>query len=131
MPGTMIYSGADVLAYITTEGLYCGQLQSALVSTSLDSELENEEEAVSSFEELYKVYPNPTYGPFTLELLNIDEAQDYYIEILNTMGTMILKMKLEGATHHTFDFSDQSTGIYFIRLIRGEQAGIKKLIINR
>ncbi len=67
----------------------------------------------------YKIFPNPTSGKFIVKSKGIEK-----IEILNTKGTQIYIGK-----EKEIDLSQESNGIYFIKVTTDKQTITKKLII--
>ncbi len=66
-----------------------------------------------SKENAFKVYPNPSNGIFTLELLN---AQNASIEIRNVLGKVVYA---NATLNHTYDIdlSSYAKGLYFLSII--------------
>lgn len=124
----LVEPGAYLHAYITTEGIYCFQPVGMLASeeqqpTEFDV-IESPELGVSFF----KLYPNPTPGIFTLEMLDTPASSDLVVEIYTIIGERILLKELEGSKFHDFNLSEMARGIYLVRVIRGDEMGIEKVI---
>jgi hypothetical protein len=127
LPGTMIQSGGYMLAYITTNGLYCGSLQSAIVSTDTSaSPIEPAPDPFATND--FRLYPNPTSGMFTLEFSTDAGPQDCIIQVFSMGGNRILYQELHGVLKESFDLSSMQTGIYLVQIIRGEKAVSEKII---
>lgn len=125
LPGTVINSGSQFLAAITTNGNYCGSLQSALVANPINEE----EEILPDLNgQSFKVYPNPTTGRFTLVRNENMEDGHNYLQVVGMLGNQILYKELDQSGQFDFDLTGQQAGIYFIRLISGDQAETIKLI---
>ena len=69
------------------------------------------------------IYPNPTTGIVFVKADNIQK-----IEITNINGQIIKTIK--NMTTNSFDISNQSKGIYFIKVITNEGISIGKLILK-
>lgn len=78
----------------------------------------------------FNVFPNPTPGHFTLELTDADEASTIVAEIYSILGERILKQELTAKPQYQFDLSVQQPGIYFIRVMMGDEVGVEKIIKN-
>ncbi len=70
------------------------------------------------------LYPNPTTGSFTIEL--VEESN---ISIYNMLGQQIMQLgKVSGLQH--FDIGNAPKGLYFIQIQNGNQTEVKKLIVE-
>ena len=70
-------------------------------------------------------YPNPTTDKFTIEINNQNES--YNLEILNTIGQIILNKKITNQVEQV-DLSGQSSGIYFVKLQTAGNTIVRKII---
>jgi phosphotransferase system IIA component len=128
--GTLIKSGGSLHAWITTDGQYCDQPEVLLAAAIEDEEIpvpESEpdlESDVSSF----KVYPNPTTGEFTLELLDYNEVSSIVVEIYTIQGIIVSSTQLPSGKLFNFSLTDRSPGIYLIRVLKDETVSIGKII---
>lgn len=88
----------------------------------------NDLESVSDF----SVFPNPTSGNVTIQIASL-ESRDMELRLQNISGvTMITRdLSLSQATQRVqLNLENLTTGIYFVRLIDGNQSVAKKLIIK-
>ena len=70
------------------------------------------------------LYPNPTSGQFTLEL--VEESR---VTIYNMLGQQTLQLdKVSGIQH--IDMGNAPKGLYFIQIQNGSQTEVKKIIIE-
>ena len=78
-----------------------------------------------------RTYPNPTNGitNISFELVNNSEVQ---IEIINITGVIVIKKIFRNIEEleYQIDLSNQSNGLYFIRLKINNQIVVKNLIKN-
>ncbi|MBE0661406.1 MAG: S8 family serine peptidase [Bacteroidales bacterium] len=126
LDGTHFHNGSYVLARITTTSDYCA-LPPALLAfgeeKSEDAEITthlNEESG------LFRVYPNPTTGRFTIELSEI--AKTVMVEIYGVMGEQILRQEVSGFMMYELDLSSQPRGIYIVRVLSGDELEIQRVI---
>jgi hypothetical protein len=77
---------------------------------------------------LFKVFPNPTTGHFTLMLKEVDETTVVTVEILNLMAERIISAQLTPANQYQFDLSERQSGIYLIRVVMDDEVGVEKII---
>lgn len=74
------------------------------------------------------VYPNPNEGTFTVDLRKFNTANDVQVQLFNINGQLIYQRK---ATETLFEINtDETSGIYFLRLTSGSQVMNKKVIIS-
>jgi PKD repeat protein len=123
--GTSVSPNGYLHGYITTNGQYCGVAKASMVAVIKESE-------TSSFIEptLFRVFPNPTSGKLTIELLGIDAAQPVRIEIYTTMGEKITTVPLSGNQKYELSLAERPAGLYFIRLVSGDYSNTQKIILS-
>jgi hypothetical protein len=124
LPGTNVYPGGYLHAYITLDGTYCCSLPGNKLAEV--AEVVPEQEAGS----IFKVYPNPTDGNLYLELDQKYRDVKTEINIFGITGKVVLIKELFGSDSYQFSFTDGSKGIYFIRVIMGDRIETKKIIVN-
>ena len=71
------------------------------------------------------IYPNPSGGIFKIELKN---SEILSVEVYNVSGQLVLKKEALG--NQQVDINNQSTGLYFLKIITENEA-ITTQIINR
>jgi hypothetical protein len=120
LPGTQAQNGSYLHAWITTDGTYCNPPPAVLLATP---EIVNENGRLA-----FKVYPNPTPGICTLEILESEDFSTMLLEIYNILGENIVSAYLPSDKYYTIDLSKRNRGIYFIRLMIGDKVGVKKVI---
>lgn len=126
LPGTVVQSGGYLWAHISN--VYCYQAPPILAV---------EEEVVAELQlpvlpqpgnELFMVYPNPTTGNFTLALSSDDSLQPSELEIYSILGERLLQQRLQGQQQYMLDLSLNPRGIYLIRVIRGNEMKVERII---
>ena len=70
------------------------------------------------------LYPNPTTGCFTLELV-----EESLVTIYNVVGQQTLQLDKVSGTQH-IDMGNAPKGLYFIQIQNGSQTEVKKLIVE-
>ncbi|MCX6280017.1 MAG: T9SS type A sorting domain-containing protein [Bacteroidetes bacterium] len=125
---TKVENGGYLKASITTNSSYCMLNKSAITlnEEELPKEIKTAEmnEAVA----LFAISPNPTFGAFTLKMIDFETTQIIHLEVYSMMGEMVMQSKLFGQRQYDFDLSGRSKGVYFIRVISGDKMGVEKLI---
>jgi hypothetical protein len=122
LPGTTVLPGGYMWGYISTT--YCGTKSPAIVATPTgDDELP----AISQ-KTAFKIYPNPTTGNFTLEQTSGTQFQVVNVEIYSMRGGKVMTRQLTGDKKHDFSISEFPAGLYFVKVVAGEDAETLKLI---
>ena len=71
----------------------------------------------------FVIYPNPSHGIYKLQLKNNSSTK---LTILNSMGQVIKMADINGQT--LIDLSAYANGIYFVRIVQGDQIYYSKLL---
>ena len=99
--------------------------------------LDNIEFFVSSspikFSENFAVYPNPAENGNANITFNLPEKGTVNIDVIDSMGKVLISETLPNILNQTFGFSltSQATGVYVVRVITGDKVFFKKLIVVR
>jgi len=96
----------------------CNNLASKMVQTA-----EIEEEVTT--DEIV-IYPNPSNGSFNINPGNVDNP--YSVEIFSLSGQKVFEK--QNTTFPEVSVRNLPTGIYIIKIIKGEKIAFKKVIIN-
>ena len=113
-----------MLGSITTTGVYCGLKSAAITDAGIK---ENDSSPVPSTS-IFKVYPNPTTGEFTLEMRNDQATNGIKVEGYGMHGEKAFSAYLNGEKQYPFSLSGFPAGIYIIRLIGGEKPETARII---
>lgn len=127
-PGTTVYAGGSLHAYISTDGVYCSNPKNSIVTNPAeinDEPIMQQEISSTCF---FKIYPNPTTGSFTLELKGDAPVNKITVEIYGMRGDKVLTEVMNGVRKHEFSLANRSTGLYFIRVISGNKSETVKII---
>ncbi|MBE0663290.1 MAG: hypothetical protein IH597_12600 [Bacteroidales bacterium] len=127
LEGTHVQSGAYLHAWITTDGIYCGSGSSMLAAVEENSLTGSDVEKPNG-QSGFRIYPNPTRGIFTLEMDDLMEFSSINVDICNVVGEKILSFELPEFKQYKFDLTNQQPGIYLIRVMRGKEVGVDKVI---
>ncbi len=79
------------------------------------------------------IYPNPGTGSYVIDLQNISSVVKM-VEVYNVSGQMIAikpQQKLHNQQNITLDLSDQSNGIYLIKLVTDKGPYFKKIALHK
>jgi hypothetical protein len=132
LPGTYIREGANVHAYISTDGSFCDLAKSPIIETkpiaakSLDVENQKPIKNESIKQQSIKVFPNPNNGLFTVTVEGLDQAAQ--LVVYNLLGTIVHQNIIH--TEKTIDISDLQRGLYVVRIINKNELLSQKILIN-
>ncbi len=75
-----------------------------------------------------QVYPNPTSGVFSLKAGSLtDKALE--VSVMDLSGKTILSKSCSGADEYRFDISQETKGIYFIRINSDNSTQVRRIIL--
>lgn len=76
------------------------------------------------------IYPNPSYGLFTIQTNSQQPLANSQLEIYNSLGEKIRSQKLISEKTE-IDLSDEASGIYFVRVRTGREVFTEKIVIEK
>jgi len=77
------------------------------------------------------LYPNPTQGKVQLELTGLKAQGAVQVDVVNTMGQVVLKTSataVRGTLAQVLDLSSLPTGVYSVRLHAQEGTVVKRIV---
>ena len=128
LPGTRVFSGGRLHAYITPYGFFCDTITTMLASDFVEEVAKEQFPTVLKEGLFFNIFPNPTTGLFTLELKEFDEFSAITVEISSMLGERIIRQELPAAVQYQIDISRHQPGIYMVRVIQGKEAGVLKVV---
>ncbi len=139
LDGTKVVAGGYLHARITTDGTFCDTDKQETMAPLAATADKTEDISLTAFDDvfdslkketLFRVYPNPTTGLFTLELSSdyMEPMQEMTVEVYGIRGERVLSEKVSADQPHVFNLSDRQPGIYLIRVVSGDQMGIQRII---
>lgn len=123
LPGTKVYNNGYMRGYITTSGQFCNTMDAPLVGTEVEEPI-----PPATDQSMFKVYPNPTTGRFTLDLTDDGSEGNVYVAVYGIYGELILRDEMTVKSPMEFSLSGKPSGIYFVRVVNGSKGHTKKLI---
>ncbi|MCV2483466.1 endonuclease [Flavobacterium sp. SH_e] len=99
----------------------CNNLASKMVQTA-----EIEEEKIIDNSNEIVIYPNPSDGNFGIKSANSDLP--YSVEVFSYSGQKVFEK--QNTTSPEISIQNLSSGVYIIKVIKGEKIAFKKVIIN-
>lgn len=76
-----------------------------------------------------KMYPNPTRGPVNLDMSG--SLKDMTVSVFNILGVELFRKDYKTPERITFNLSQYSSGMYFVKLKYENQEVVKKLILDK
>ena len=126
-PGTTVQNGGFMWGYISPGGPWCAS--PSMPSSGTTGEEEGEVEITAGKENpLFRIYPNPTTGNFTVAWLPESPPGGFVVEIHGMFGERILKQAVPGERQHGCTLAGRPAGIYLVRLISGGNAETVKIV---
>jgi hypothetical protein len=90
------------------------------------------EEPEALLEEIvFKVYPNPNSGLFTLEMES-EKPSTYMLNVRNMLGQTVMSeaINVNGSVSKTMDLTSFEKGVYFVTLENGEDRLVRKVVVK-
>src|SRR5690606_33907482 len=78
------------------------------------------------------VQPNPNNGQFSFSFTN-DSPVNTTVEVFDPLGRAIFTdavLSLEGTYRRDMDLTGMSSGVYFLKLKRGETSSVHKIVVK-
>jgi len=127
--GTIVRQGGYFHAGIAPNGNFCGT-KSVFAEGDNHSNNGRDYSPVNEPNTFFNLYPNPTNGKLIVEISDNKEHESTCLELYGVMGNKLMNRELGAVRYHVLDLTKFSTGIYFIRLVRGISASTVKIIKN-
>lgn len=116
--------GTHIIVYVYTDGGCTGSLErvvtvDACVGIALPAAPE------------VKIYPNPTTGIFTVEVLG-ETVPGSILSVYNMQGQQMMRVQLQTWKKYSdfLDLTAQPRGVYYLRLETGREVVIKKVVLQ-
>lgn len=125
LDGVNAESGSVFHAWITENDIYC-QLEKAMITAAKIRNNDICGSFIRNDEFLFRIYPNPGKGLYTLELFS--EPSVCTIEIYNMMGKRLHLLQAEHGNFFEINLLHHSPGIYVVRAMMDGETGIVKVV---
>lgn len=76
----------------------------------------------------FKVYPNPSNGVVTIQLVNL--ATDFSVEIYDALGREVDFTKSDSTTDKSINLKNASKGIYYVTIVSENKQTTKKIMVE-
>ncbi|MCX6307043.1 MAG: T9SS type A sorting domain-containing protein [Bacteroidetes bacterium] len=123
LPGTWIKHAAYMHGYIDLTGTYCTPFVPGDAPVATGVEFAN-----ASEQSLFRIYPNPTTGNFTLEQLGEKFYQQLKVEVYSMRGEKVMTAEITGERKHEFQSSQIPDGLYVVKVLTNDYVETFKLI---
>jgi hypothetical protein len=120
-PGTRVELGGYLHAYIST--VFCDPYVQPIVTAPIAAGVP--EGPVNG---LFRIYPNPTTGLFTLEMKGLSGSAQANIEICGILGNSLLDKDIMLDRKQEFSLADKPVGVYVIHVTCGGISETAKII---
>jgi hypothetical protein len=127
-PGTTVQNGGHLHAYSAFDCIYCTSPKNALLAAVPDSSVGPGSEGNLRSNDLFRVYPNPTTGHFTLDIPEAEPGAQATIELYGNQGVCIARMSSIKQQHMPFDIANYPSGLYFLRVSNGGSVTTMKIV---
>jgi hypothetical protein len=130
LPGTTVLHGGYMHGYITATSAYCASLPPLMAAV-----VAGEEDAIAAGtlpeSGTFAIYPNPTTGIFTILNKGDNITGKVQVDMFDMRGDRILSTSYKDEKRHVITLRDQAPGLYFLKIISGDQIESFKLIVTR
>jgi hypothetical protein len=126
LPGTTVEHGGYLLAEIRPNGPWCYETKSAATA---DME-PGPPDAGSAEDFRVKVWPNPVSGLLNVAWTGLNKTDPVMVELRNLYGSEIFMTDVSGSSNIVLSMNNLPRGMYFLRVIQGEQNVISKIVRN-
>ena len=127
-PGTTVQSGGYLHVYIANDCLYCTAPKNSIAANVPDSIVRPDQPGLAQGNGLFRVFPNPTTGIFTVEMLDAAGMKPAHIELFGMQGRLVSGMDLMNQSTHTFDLGTNPPGLYIIRVVVGNEEKTARIL---
>ncbi len=133
-PGTHARAGSYLHASIAPDGPFCGDAKSHFLEVrhkepdKQDDETRAEIISESSRDDFFKVYPNPAFDHFTVELHQYKADVFVQVEVFSLMGEQVFYKNFFADSDIIVSLEGLQSGIYLVRVLQGERIGVKRVV---
>ena len=127
---THLNSGSNIFHNVNNtwyQSNYEGSLMIRPIFGSIGGEIIFGTEEHSVTQKKIKLFPNPTYSNFRVELSGISNPEIAEIEVFNLYGASVLK---QSGINGNFDVSRFAKGIYIVKIVDGNKLFNSKLLVR-
>ena len=117
----------NLLAVVWVQNQATKEVYQAALSSFTNGMNGDERDAI-----IKSVYPNPANDQLNIDL-NITEEESIHVSVVNTLGKTLISRNYSttiGLNNLKLDFNNISEGLYFVKIIVGDKAYMKPIIIK-
>jgi hypothetical protein len=127
-PETRAVPGSYLHAYISTDGVYCNNPKAADISKEGNTETGKSFRSPTDQDSLFRIYPNPNNGRFTLELSAEPGEKPVSVKCYDRLGSLIMEEVYHTGKKHQLSLEGHASGLYLIRVIMNDETNIRKVV---
>jgi PKD repeat protein len=126
---THVYDGPGTYLVVLTVSNECGD-------TTFEQEVQIEPSSIADIESIdrFDLFPNPNDGRFQVILEGMPGVYgDVQLELFNVIGQRLYQAEQDfrmGTLQHSFELPDLAKGVYFFRIMLGDQSLVKEVIVQ-
>jgi hypothetical protein len=124
-PGTRVDAGGYLHGYISTT--YCSPYTHP-APPAVMAGFGEQNSMTDQKSGMFKIYPNPTPGKFTLELKGDLDPSQVQVEIFGTLGERLQSKETVKSRKQEFSLSEMPTGVYMIHVSSSTKTETQKII---
>ncbi len=84
---------------------------------------------LSSTNNLFRLFPNPNNGVFNIQFENFN-SENVSVSVYNSIGEEIKSYKISNSKTFQIDLSNQSKGLYYVRIITSQCSKVEKVVLE-
>jgi hypothetical protein len=128
LPGTHFKNGSQAEVTVGPGGTFCSSHMAN--SGSLLRNLSDKPDGLPANRKFCRIFPNPTSGILTLEILDSEEPGFVDLTVYTSTGTKFLHRKLSICKKNTVDISGLPVGIYTFCVVMGDKMDVDEVVKN-
>ncbi len=126
-PYTHIKAGSQLYAYIAPDGPFCNTpLKNSIINEGVSGNINDDE--LTPKDILFKLYPNPTTGILTIDLLETEQSSPTLIEVFDLTGKKRKMLRMYQTKQYAMNLTDLPPGMYIVSLRNDKFKSVEKII---